>query len=499
MADAFILSIDQSTQGSKALLLDDKGALVDLKSLPHKQYIDNRGYVEHDLNEIYSNILLLVKDMVKSHPEISTKIKALGISIQRETVACFSRKTLQPLYHAIVWQCSRASNLIAKENIAKEKDNIRKITGLTLSEYFSAPKMAWLLENIPEVKNAQDRGDLCLSNMDAYLIARLTLGKSFATDPSNASRTMLMDIKSLTWSDELCNLFKIDKQSLPEILDSDSFFGETDFEGILPKAIPIYSAIGDSQGALFGHGALNKGQVKTTYGTGSSIMMNSGSNPSHCETGVVNSVGWRRQGKTTYVLEGNINYSAGIISYLKDDLKLISSPSETEELAINAHPQDRCCFVPALSGLGAPWFNSNARGTIFGISRLTGKNEIVRAALDSIVLQVNDVLMLLEKSSGIKISDLNVDGGATKNTYLMQRQADLSNLDVIVPKETELSGIGAGILAGIACGLYDEQILKNQDINRTFTPKCDDNDRQMWIDRYHKAVQATLDFGIQDI
>lgn len=496
MANAYILSIDQSTQGSKALLLDDQGALVDIRSKAHKQYIDDKGYVEHDLDEIYANVIVLIKDMIINHPESVDKIKAVGISVQRETVACFSKKTLKPFYHAIVWQCARACELIARENIAAKAQDIRKITGLTLSEYFSAPKMAWLLENIPEVKQAQDAGDLCLSNMDAFLIARLTHGKSFATEPSNASRTMLMDINSLNWSEELCKLFNIDKSSLPEILDSDSNFGMTDFEGILPHAIPIFSAIGDSQGALFGHGALKQGQVKTTYGTGSSIMMNSGNTPSHCENGVVNSVGWRRQGQTTYVLEGNINYSAGIISYLKDDLKLIKSPAETEDLAKKAHPQDKCCFVPALSGLGAPWFNSNARGTILGMSRLTGKNEIVRAALDAITLQVNDILKLLEKSSGIEISDLNVDGGATKNGYLMQRQADLSAVLVVVPKESELSGIGAGLLAGIACGLYSEDILSHQEIHNTFTPKLAKDARDAIIERWHRAVHSALAFGI---
>lgn len=496
MAEAYILSIDQSTQGSKALLLDGRGALVDIKSLPHRQYIDDRGFVEHDLEEIYQNVITLAGEMLAAHPEAREGIRALGISVQRETVACFSRGSLKPLCRAVVWQCARARDLIARPAIADKAAFIRKTTGLTLSEYFSSPKMAWLLENIPAVREAASAGDLCLCNMDAYLIARLTHGQSYATEPSNASRTMLMDIGTLKWSQELCDLFGIPMEALPKIADSDALFGMTDFEGVLEKPVPIYAAIGDSQGALFGHGALKKGQVKTTYGTGSSIMMNSGDTPSHCEVGVVNSVGFRRRGKTTYVLEGNINYSAGIISYLKDDMKLIASPAETEDLAKKAHPQDRCCFVPALSGLGAPWFDSSARGTIVGMSRLTGKNEIVRAALDSINLQVNDVLELLEMSSGIRIADLNVDGGATKNGFLMQRQADFSAVKVIVPRETELSGIGAGLMAGIACGLYDEEVLSRQEIVHTYTPKLDEDSRREWISRWHRAVNAALAFGI---
>ncbi len=332
--------------------------------------------------------------------------------------------------------------------------------------------------------------------MDAFLISYLTHGKSFATEPSNASRTQLMDLKSQQWSEDLCALFKVPMDALPPILDSDSAFGETDFDGVLPHRITIHAAIGDSQGALFGHGCLASGQTKTTYGTGSSIMMNSGTEVSSCLHGVVNSAGWRRGGKTTYVLEGNINYSAGIISYLKDDMKLIASPSETEALAKSANPNDRCYFVPALSGLGAPYFNGNVRGSILGMSRVTGKNEIVRAALDSIALQVTDILDLIRKSSSVPVTELNVDGGATRNGYLMQIQSDFCRLPVKVPRETELSGMGAAFMAAIAQGIYSEDILQNEAVARIFSPVMDEDKCRQKLDGWHRAVNAALAYGV---
>ncbi len=490
-----ILSIDQSTQGTKALLLDADGKLVDIKSLPHKQYIDDKGYVEHDLDEIYQNVIAVVKALIKSHPEAYDKIAALGLSVQRETVAAFSKKTLKPLYHAIVWQCARGYDLVKKEEIASKKEEIRKITGLELSEYFSAPKMTWLIDNVSAIKDALNNHDLRFGNMDSFLIARLTKGKSFATEPSNASRTMLMDLERLDYSDELLDLFRIPKETLPPIISSDSLFGTTTFDGLFDYDIPIYGAIGDSQGALFGHGCLKSGQVKTTYGTGSSIMMNAGENIGTCKKGIVTSVGWMRENKVSYVLEGNINYSAGIISYLKDDLKLINSPAETQDLALKANPKDKTVFVPALSGLGAPWFNGQVRGSILGMSRLTTKNEIVKAALDSIVLQVDDVLDLIKKSTDVPITELNVDGGATKNSYLMQAQSDISDLEVKVPYENELSGIGAAYLAGIACGLYDESVLLSQSVQKSYKPSITQYERLGKKDLWHKAVNTAMSFA----
>lgn len=493
--DQLILGIDQSTQGTKALLFDAQGKMIDIETIAHRQIINDLGYVEHDLNEIGTNVIKAVKAIVDKDKSRKNSIAAVGISVQRETVGAWRKSTLEPLYNAIVWQCARGAAFVGTEEVKSKASRIRAITGLELSEYFSAAKITWLVDNVPQVKQAAKEHDLAIGNIDAFLISFFTKGRSFYTEPSNASRTQLMDIKSLKWSDELCRLFKVPIEALPPIKDSDSVFGYTSFYGVLDNEVPIRAAIGDSQGALFGHGCLKSGQVKTTYGTGSSIMMNSGSQVSECKRGIVNSVGWRRQGKTTYVLEGNINYSAGIISYLKDDMQLISSPSETEELARKANIHDHSYFVPALSGLGAPYFNGKVRGCILGMSRVTGKNEIVRAALDSIAYQVTDVLDLICRSSDVPVSELNVDGGATKNEYLMQIQSDLSNLPVKVPSQAELSGTGAAYMAGIACGLYSESILENENVQSVYTPSCAESVRKSMVDGWHKAVKAAIAYS----
>ena len=494
-----VLGIDQSTQGTKALLLDEHGQLIAKCSRPHRQIINDKGYVEHDLNEIYHNVCGVVADLVSQDSSYAARIACVGLSVQRETVGAWRKSTLEPLYNAIVWQCGRGAAFVAQPEVQAAAGYIRTTTGLELSEFFSAAKLAWLFDNVPAVQEAAKAHDLCVGNIDTYLLHKLTQGQSFATEPSNASRMQLMDIQKLQWDEQLCKLFHVNMEALAPIVDSDSLFGTTDFAGSLPQPVALHAAIGDSQGALFGQGCLQSGQTKTTYGTGSSIMMNAGAQVVPCEHGIVNSVGWRRGGKTTYVLEGNINYSAGVISYLKDDLGLISSPQETEALALAANPQDYCYFVPALSGLGAPHFNSNARGTIVGMSRLTTKKELVRAALDSIAYQVNDVVELIRKSSreatGIDVSELRVDGGATLNRYLMQFQADIVNLPLKVPADAELSGMGAAFMAGIAKGVYSESILGQERVKAQYTPQMDAATREAKIARWHHAVQTAIAHG----
>ncbi len=494
--DVFVLGIDQSTQGTKALLFDGQGHLVDKAVLPHQQIINDSGFVEHSLEEIAHNVIEVIRQIVGNDKERADLIESVGISVQRETVGVWRRSSVKPLYNAIVWQCARGIEHVSKPEVKSQAEKVRMITGLELSEYFSAAKITWLIDHVKEVREAAAEHDLCIGNMDAFLISYLTHGKCFATEPSNASRTQLMDIKTLSWSEELCALFKVPMDALPEIKDTDSMFGYTNFDGVLSKEIPIHCVIGDSMGALFGHGCLHSGQVKATYGTGSSIMMNSGNEVSSCKKGIVNSVGWRRKGQTTYVLEGNINYSAGIISYLKDDLKLISDPKDTASMAKNANSNDKCYFVPALSGLGAPYFNGNVRGSILGMSRVTGNNEIVRAALDSIAYQVNDILSLIHDSTSEKLTALHVDGGATKNDYLMQFQSDLVNMPLYVPNEAELSGKGAALMAGIALGVYNEDILFTDNIDSVYEPKLSKEIVNEKVSGWHKAVDTTIAYGI---
>ena len=490
-----VLGIDQSTQGTKALLLDDKGQLIAKATRPHAQIINDLGYVEHDLDEIYRNVCAVVQDVVAQEPSYAERIKAVGLSVQRETVAAW-RQDGSPLYHAIVWQCGRGAAIVARPEIKAQTDYIRRTTGLELSEFFSAPKLTWLMENVPEVSQAPD---LHLGTIESYLIYRLTQG-NFVAEPSNASRTMLMDLHKLQWDDQLLALFGLPRAALAPIVPSNCDFGVTDFEGVLPQPVVIHAALGDSQGALFGHGCLTCGQTKTTYGTGSSIMMNAGDQTITCEHGVVNSVGWQLQGaKPTYVLEGNINYSAGIISYLKDDLGLISSPMETEALARAANEKDECYFVPALSGLGAPHFNSQARGTIVGMSRLTTKKELVRAALDSIAYQVSDVVELIRSNikaaAGLDMTELHVDGGATANGYLMQLQSDLINLPLVVPQDAELSGMGVALMAGLGAGIYPDDIMSHSVTKCRYEPHMTEPVRAHKLEGWHHAVATAIAHG----
>lgn len=496
MASPLFLGIDQSTQGTKAVLFDEHGSMVDKFTLPHEQIINDLGYVEHNLSEIRKNVTLVVEGLLKREPSYESRIKTAGISVQRETVGMWQKSTLRPLYNAVVWQCPRGAAFVQRPEIASKADRIREITGLELSEFFSAPKITWLMDNVPEAKSLAEKDDLCIGNMDSYVIACLTHGRCFATEPSNASRTMLLDIRALKWSEELCSLFKVPLNALPEIKDSDSLFGMTDFDGVLAHEIPIHSALGDSMGALFGHGCLKPGQIKTTFGTGSSIMMNAGQEVSSCLHGIVNSVGWRRQGRVTYALEGNINYSAGIISYLKDDLELISDPSETEALARAANPNDRCYFVPAFSGLGAPYFTGRVRGMICSMSRLTGKKELVRAALDSIAYQVADIVELVRRSAKEEVTELSVDGGATRNGYLMQMVSDLLYLPLKAPSDAELSAKGVALMAAIASGCLDESVLFDDQKIDTFSPAMPEDVRKTKMDGWHKAVKSALEHGL---
>ena len=455
----YILSIDQSTQGTKALLFNEQGALICRTDLPHRQIINEKGWVEHDLNEIYANTVQVVKNLVAKAGIDKNELVALGISNQRETAACWYRETGLPVYNAIVWQCARGAAICDELAAAGCAETVRKKTGIQLSPYFSAAKLAWIFRNVDGVKEQAAQGKICVGTIDSYLVYRLTKGAKHCTDYSNASRTQLFNITDLKWDDELLSLFGIDKKCLPVVTDSDGDYGVTDFDGYLDTPIPIRGVLGDSHGALFGQGCLKPGMIKTTYGTGSSIMMNVGEAPVFSDLGVVSSLAWRIGGKTNYVLEGNINYTGAVITWLKDDLKLIASPGETEPAARAANPGDHCYLVPAFSGLGAPYWDSKANAAIVGMTRTTGKNEICRAALDCIVYQITDIVKAMGESAGLTIGELRVDGGPTRNKYLMQFQSDMLNIPVRIPDSEELSGIGAAYAAGLAVGMYDESVF----------------------------------------
>lgn len=455
----YVLGIDQSTQGTKALLFDGEGSLLCRSDLPHRQIINEKGWVEHDLTEIYQNTIQVVKNLVEKAKIDKSEIAVLGISNQRETAACWNKKTGKPVYHAIVWQCARAAAICGEIEKAGKAKLIKERTGLQLSPYFSAAKLAWIFQNVDGVKEAAKKGEIACGTIDSFLVYMLTGGKKFCTDYSNASRTQLFNISTLTWDEELLDIFGIPRSCLAEVTDSDGEYGFTDFEGYLEKPIPIRGVMGDSHGALFGQGCLSRGMVKATYGTGSSIMMNIGEKPVFSDLGVVTSLAWSMGGVVNYVLEGNINYTGAIITWLKDDLQLIKSAGETQALAEEANPADETYLVPAFSGLGAPYWDSRAKGVICNITRTTGKKEVVRAALDAIVYQITDIVKVMAEASGLQIQELRADGGPTKNSYLMKLQGDMLDIPVKVPDAEELSGIGAAYAAGISAGIYRKDIF----------------------------------------
>ena len=395
----YVLGIDQSTQGTKALLFDEEGTLICRTDLPHKQYINEKGWVEHNPEEIYANTLAVVKNLVEKAGIDKNDLAVLGISNQRETAMVWNRTTGKPVYNAVVWQCARGAQICEEIEKAGNADMIRSHTGLQLSPYFSAAKIAWVLKNVEGVQELADKGELCCGTIDSWLVYKLTGGKEFRTDYSNASRTQMFNISELKWDKQVCDLFGIPTSVLPEVTDSDGDYGATDFDGYLDHEIPIRGVLGDSHGALFGQGCVEKGMIKSTYGTGSSVMMNIGDKPVFSDR-VVTSLAWKLGGEVNYVLEGNINYTGAVITWLKDDLELISSPGETEQLAKESNPADKSYLVPAFTGLGAPYWDSEATGILTGMTRTTKRREIVRAALDCIAYQITDVIKAMSTESG---------------------------------------------------------------------------------------------------
>ena len=486
----YIISIDQSTQGTKAILIDDEGKIVVRCDRSHQQITNEKGWVSHDPNEIYENVIQVVSELLEQS-KINTKlIRSLGISNQRETSLIWRRDTGEVIDNAIVWQCSRAKTITDRLQDKETFDYIKKATGIHLSPYFPAAKFAWLFETY-QLDQLMANGELCCGTIDSYLIYRLTEKQEFKTDYSNASRTQLFNIVDLKWDEKLCKLFHINPACLPNVCDSDALFGWTDFEGILKHKIPIHAVLGDSHAALFGQNCVNKGETKATYGTGSSIMMNTGEEVRRSEQGLATSIAWKINDVVDYVLEGNINYTGAVITWLKEDVKLIENPMETEILASRANEEDITYLVPAFSGLGAPYWKSDATAMLTGMTRLTGKREIAKAALESIGYQINDVIEIMKSESNLDLIRLCVDGGPTSNRYLMQFQSDISNIPVYISEQEELSAIGVGYLAGIKSGLYDLEIMKKVKYKRIYT-KMEEAKREHKINGWKQSVQLAI-------
>ena len=483
----YIISVDQSTQGTKALLFDECGALICRTDLPHAQIVNEKGWVSHDGEEIYRNTIQVVKNLVAESGIDKANVAGLAISNQRETSLIWERATGKPLAHAVVWQCARATEICEREGIASRATDVFSKTGMKLSPYFPAAKIAWLLEN---VEGAKDQ-PVCHGTIDCYLVYRLTGGKSYKTDYSNASRTQLFNIFDLKWDEDICRWFGIDLANLPEVVDSNSCFGYTDCEGFFEKAIPIHGVMGDSHAALFGQNCRKVGMAKATYGTGSSIMLNIGTQPVLSRHGVVTSLAWGMDGRVEYVLEGNLNYTGAVITWLKDDMELISNPGETQTLAEQANKEDELYLVPAFTGLGAPYWNSHAKASVVGMDRTTRRQELVRAGLECIAYQIADVIFAMEEDSNLHIEALRVDGGPIRNKYLMQFQSDILQADVRVPPQEELSGIGAAYMAGLALGVWKDSVFEQWE-STLYTPSMDERKRDEKYTGWQMAVHFVL-------
>lgn len=491
---SLVLSIDQSTQGTKALLFDADGSVVARTSRPHEQYVDERGWVEHDPEEIMTNVLSCARTVCKQAGVVEGEVRAVGISNQRETCLAWDRVRRAPLHRAIVWQCGRAKGVCARiaEKDPQVADRMRELSGLALSPYFSAAKLAWLLEEVPEVRAAADAGTLCLGTMDSWLVFKLCEGNPFVTEPSNACRTQLLDIRIGVWSDELCQVFDIPRAALAEVLPSDSVFGRTTMGGLFAEPVPVCGVLGDSQAALAAQNCLAPGDVKATYGTGSSVMMQTGTRSYESVNGLVTSIAWDFSGERSYVLEGNLNYTGAVISWLRDQMGLIAGPAEVEPLIMQANPDDRAYFVPAFTGLGAPWWDSDATGLLTGVTRTTGRAEMVKACAECIPYQVADVVEALRMDTGLPLGQLRADGGVTQNRYLMQFQADVAHADVVVSNLQELSAAGAAYVAGRAAGVWETNVIYERLTRTTYAPSIGASERAARVDGWHAAVRRAM-------
>ncbi len=449
-----VLALDQSTSSTKALLFDTRGELLDRASVDHQQHYPRPGWVEHDAEEIYANTLKAIHVLIEKNPDRRDEILCLSITNQRETFVVFERGTGKPLYHAIVWQCRRGESVCQQLREAGHDDSVRQQTGLRLDTYFPASKITWLLQNEPQIKAKLERGEALIGTIDTYLIYRLTNGAIFATDQTNASRTLFYDIGKLAWSESLCALFGIPPHALAEVRDSSATFGETTLGGLLTTPIPICGVMGDSQAALFAEHCFQPGSAKITFGTGSSVLLNIGAQMLLSGQGGVTTIGWHFKGVTTYAFEGLINFTGGTIAWLRDGLKLINDPRETELLATAVDDNGGVYLVPAFVGLSAPYWKPNAKAAIVGLTPAATREHVVRAALESIAYQVKDVLDLMSSEANIRLQMVHGDGGMVNNHFLMQFASDVTGLHVEASSVAELSPLGAVLSGLLGMGVY---------------------------------------------
>lgn len=492
MEKKYILAIDQGTTSSRAVLIDASGTWIGSAEKEFPQIYPKPGWVEHDPEKIWESIEQSITDVLSKFDVNPSTILSIGITNQRETVIAWHAKTSKPIYNGIVWQCRRTTDFCNK--ISKDKTTVAKIkrkTGLVIDPYFSASKIQWILKNVPEAKKLSSQNLLKVGTVDSYLLWKLTSGSAHKSDVSNASRTMLLNIKSLEWDSDLLSLFKIPKSILPQVEPSACLFGHTKGLACLPDGIPITGMIGDQQGALFGQACFAPGQLKCTYGTGSFILLNTGNKLIYSKHGMLTTVAWRLGNVTSYALEGGAFICGAAVQWLRDGLEIITSSKDVELLAQEVESSEGVEFVPALTGLGAPYWVPNARGVITGLTRGSRKSHIARATLDSMALQNVDIILAMEKDLGKKISGFNADGGAASNNLLMQLQADYLGQKVIRPKIIETTVYGAGLLAGLGIGLWKDtnDLKKLWKEDQKFISEISLKERTVRLQSWNRAIE----------
>ena len=492
-----IIAIDQSTSGTKLMLLNEQLEMVKRINKAHQQYYPQPGWVEHDAEEIYDNVVEGIRELLAEEPKLATSQPenlSLAITNQRETVVVWNKHTGKPIAHAVVWQCLRGADYCNALKAAGKSEMVQERSGLIIDPYFSASGVKWLLDNVAGAREAAQRGDLLMGTMDSWLIWKLTGGRRHVTDVTNASRTLLMNIHTLQWDEELMKLFTIPATMLPEILPCDSCFGETDIEGLLPRPIQIAGVLGDSHGALAGQMCYEAGLGKATYGTGSSVMVNIGEKYSAAPQGLVTSIAFAARGKCFYAFEGNIHCTGATLKWLQEQMQLIQSPNEVEEAALTVPDNGGVYLVPAFAGLGAPWWDAEARAAIVGMSLATTRAHILRAALESIAYQVNDLIQTMTQQAGIVLKEIRVDGGPTRNATLMQFQADLLQVPVNASDVEEASALGAVVMNVLARDIYADmdEIACLRRSRWTKKPSVHAKQIQKCVDGWHKAVTQVL-------
>lgn len=493
MMKKYVMALDAGTTSNRCILFNEKGEICSVAQKEFTQYFPKAGWVEHDANEIWSSQLGVAVEAMSKIGATAEDIAAIGITNQRETTIVWDKHTGEPVYNAIVWQCRRTSKYCDSLKEKGLQDEYRKKTGLILDAYFSGTKLKWILDNVEGVRERAERGELLFGTVETWLIWKLTKGTVHVTDYSNASRTMLYNIYELKWDDDILKELNIPKCMLPEVKPSSYVYGKTD-RSFFGEEIPIAGAAGDQQAALFGQTCFKAGEAKNTYGTGCFLLMNTGEMPVLSKNDLVTTIAWGLDGKVYYALEGSIFVAGAAIQWLRDEMRLIDTAADSEYMARKVEDTNGCYVVPAFTGLGAPYWDQYARGTIVGITRGTNKYHIIRATLESLAYQVNDVLQAMQNDANITLSTLKVDGGACSNNFLMQFQSDMINAPVLRPTCIETTAMGAAYLAGLAVGYWanKEEVVKNWEISKTFEPQMAEEVREEKLEGWERAVKCSF-------